>query len=198
MSKISDTTNKIAELKIIREESDLPLEYYTSNEANGTRALKIYYVGLDEPLINCSINDFKTKADELFKQLKSAQKTSSLSLPNQAIFLNNIFIHKIKSSIKSKSSLINASKANDVIYEIIDCTDDIMNEVNSINSSSWLIDRTKRILNDNSLIVRFDHFGSNTFYNNLSLIADKEPDVVAYAVLYSNGAQKLVMEVIEE
>ena len=93
----------------------------------------------------------------------------------------------IKSSIKSKSSLINASKANDVIYEIIGCTDDIMDEVNSIDSSSWVIDRTKRILNDDSLTIRFDHFGSNTFYNNLSLIADKEPDVIAYAVLYSNG-----------
>lgn len=209
-------------LKIIREESGLPLEYYTSNEANGARALKIYYAGLDEPLVSCNINDFKTKADELLNQLKSAQKTSSLSLPDQASFLNDIFIRKIKSpskqisksfggksditmeiiqqdnlhvpagfsiksSIKSKSSLINASKANDVIYEVIGCTDDIMDEVNSIDSSSWVIDRTKRILNDDSLTIRFDHFGSNTFHNNLSLIADREPEVIAYAVLYSNG-----------
>lgn len=162
-------------LKIIREESGLPLKYYTSNEANGARALKIYYAGLDEPLVSCNINDFKTKADELLNQLKSAQKTSSLSLPDQASFLNDIFIRKIKSpskqisksfggksditmeiiqqdnlhvpagfsiksSIKSKSSLINASKANDVIYEVIGCTDDIMDEVNSIDSSSWVID----------------------------------------------------------
>lgn len=209
-------------LKIIREESGLPFEYYTSNEVNGAKALKIYYAGLEEPLVSCSINDFKMKADELLNQLKSAQKTSSLSLPNQANFLNDIFIRKIKSpskqisksfggksditmeiiqqdnlhvpagfsiksSIKSKSSLINASKANDVIYEVIGCTDDIMDEVNGIISSSWVIDRTKRILNDSRLTVRFDHFGSNTFFNNLSLIADREPDVVAYAVLYSNG-----------
>lgn len=209
-------------LKIIREESGLPLEYYTSNEANGAKALKIYYAGLDEPLISCSIKDFKAKADELLTQLRSAKKTSSLSLPTQASFLNDIFIRKIKSpskqisksfggksditmeiiqqdnlhvpagfsiksSIKSKSSLINASRANDVIYEIVGCTDDIMEEVNNINSSSWVIDRTKRILNDNNLIVRFDHFGSETFHNNLSLIADREPEIVAYALLYSNG-----------
>lgn len=210
-------------LKIIREESGLPLEYYTSNEANGAKALKIYYAGLNEPLVSCSINDFKIKADELLNQLKTAKKTSSLSLPDQANFLNNIFIRKIKSpskqisnsfggksditmeiiqqdnlhvpagfsiksSIKSKASLINASKANDVIYEIIGCTDAIMDKVNSIKSKSWVIDRTKQILNDKNLTVRFDHFGSPIFYNNLSLIADREPEVVAYAVLYSNGA----------
>ncbi len=209
-------------LKIIREEAGLPLEYYTSNEINGSKALKIYYAGLNEPLVSCTLKEFKEKADQLLQEIKSADKTASLALPEQAEYLNSIFIRKIKSpsqqistsfggkaditmeiiqqdnlhvpagfsiksSVRSKSSLINASKANDAIFEIEGCTDALMNEINNIDSGSWIIDRTKRLLGNPSISLKFDSYGSKTFYDNLRLIADNEPDVVAYALLYSNG-----------
>lgn len=209
-------------LKIIREESGLPLEYYTSNEMNGSKALKIYYAGLNEPLVSCTLKEFKQKADKLLQEIKSADSTASMSLPEQAEYLNSIFIRKIKSpsqqisasfggksditmeiiqqdnlhvpagfsiksSVRSKSSLINASKANDAIFEVIGCTDALMDEINHLESGSWIIDRTKRLLGDSNVSLKFERYGSRTFYDNLRLIADNEPDVVAYALLYSNG-----------
>lgn len=209
-------------LKIIREESGLPLEYYTSNEMNGSKALKIYYAGLNEPLVDCTLKDFKQQADKLLQEIKSAGSTASMSLPEQAEYLNSIFIRKIKSpsqqisasfggksditmeiiqqdnlhvpagfsiksSVRSKSSLINASKANDTIFEVIGCTDALMDDINHLESDSWIIDRTKRLLGDSNVSLKFDRYGSKTFYDNLRLIADNEPDVVAYALLYSNG-----------
>ena len=209
-------------LKIMREEAGLPLEYYTSNEMNGSKALKIYYAGLNEPLVNCTLSELKDKANQLLRKIKTANKTASLSFPDQAEYLNSIFIRKIKapsqqisesfggksditmeiiqqdnlhvpagfsikSSVRRQSSLINASKANDAIFEVEGCTDALMDEVNNIESGSWIIDRTKRLRNDDSVLLKFDRYGSKTFYDNLRLIADSEPEVVAYALLYSNG-----------
>ncbi len=209
-------------LKIIREESGLPLEYYTSNEMNGSKALNIYYAGLDNPLVSCKLKDFKDKADELLDKIKSTKSTSSMKISTQAEYLNSIYIRKIKSpaqeisasfggksditmeiiqqdnlhvpvgfSIKSgvrgNASLINASKANDTIFEVKGCNDALMNEINGIDSRFWIVDRTKRLLSEDSVSIKFDRYGSKTFYDNLRLIADNEPAVVAYALLYSNG-----------
>ena len=214
--KIKTAKNNNGEMNVIYD-AFLPVL-----KINGSKALKIYYAGLNEPLVSCTLKEFKQKADKLLQEIKSADSTASMSLPEQAEYLNSIFIRKIKSpsrqisasfggksditmeiiqqdnlhvpagfsiksSIRSKSSLINASKANDAIFEVIGCTDALMDEVNHIESNSWIIDRTKRLLKDKTISLKFKRYGSKTFYDNLWLIADNEPDVVAYALLYSNG-----------
>lgn len=216
-------------LKIIREEGGMPLEYYTSNELNGIKTMKIYQHGIDQPLLECNPLDFKHGADKLLHDLQTARKdknikTSSLSFPDHASFLNHIFIRKIKSpaveiskffggkaditmeiiqndnlhvpagfSVKSAiggyASIINAAKANDIFYKVHDCTDEIMETVNSIKSSHWVVDRV-RYLEKNNITLTYAGAGSKTFINNLKLIADNEPEVVAYALLFSNQTPK--------
>lgn len=89
----------------------------------------------------------------------------------------------IKSQIGSPSSLMNASKATNITYKILGIDDDIMNEVNSINSSTKIIDRFSRLYSKASSI-EYHNIPNKTFKNNLELLDSKMPEIIAHAMVY--------------
>lgn len=126
-------------LKILREDEGFPIDYYTSNNLNGIRALKIFYGNRKEPLVSCKLEDFTGKAKDLLDilttkgdgkknkgALPSRTQTGSLSwasfhIPHHKKFLNDIFITKLKSP---------ATKINDVFGGITDITMEILQNDN--------------------------------------------------------------------
>ena len=92
----------------------------------------------------------------------------------------------IKSELGSKSTLINASGANDVHFLLYGCDDVLMNEINESRSSGkkWVVNRVRAMQNA-GITFCYDRFGydDDTMMNNLSLISDRMPEVVAYSIL---------------
>ena len=228
-------------LKILREDEGFPIEYYTANDFNGIKALKIYYGNRKEPLLSCSVDEFSAKAKDLLdiiktpkdeKQAKGAipSKTkkgkdtwASFGIPKHKAFLNDILITKlkspstkindvfggitditmeilqndnmrvpvgfsIKSSLGSPSALFNYSQGSNAVYKLSGCTEEIYDKIIAINKTSsnqFAIDRIRYILHDTDIKVEFAGFGGDIFTHNLRLIADREPEVVAYSLLYS-------------
>lgn len=122
-------------LKILREDEGFPIEYFTSNDLNGVKALKIYYGNRNEPLLSCSLEDFANKADKLLDILKSDNESKgkkgavqgtgkdgkpswrSFGIPEQKEFLNNIFITKLKSPATEVSKVFGG--ITDITMEIL-------------------------------------------------------------------------------
>ena len=228
-------------IKILREDDEFPIEYYTANDINGLKALKVYYKGFTEPLLERTANDYTEKANDLLRKLRDSAegrsspgvlkeinpktkrpKRGTYVIPDHKKFLNDIFITKlkspskaisdsfggitditmeiirqdnlrapvafsVKSSIGKPAALLNSSGATNAIFRLENCSDDLKNTVNDINTDSYIVDRVKYLLNQNDINIVFDHFSSPTFESNLRLIADREPEVLGYSVLYSYG-----------
>lgn len=110
----------------------------------------------------------------------------------------------IKSALKQDPSIVNSSKSNVIHYEIENCNDDIMNEVNKISTAQKVIDRTTKLREKCKL--QFSHYGkpSPTTYENMQLIADNLPIIIPHALLYAftasdeNGTNKSVIKVCEK
>ena len=100
----------------------------------------------------------------------------------------------IKSSLGSAATLFNTSNANIVTYRLDGCTDTIMNHVNKqINTRQKVIDRVRYILAEEAkgaITVKLENMGNDdknkTFENNLVLISDREPELLARALLYAH------------
>ena len=159
--------------------------------------------------------EFKQAADRLYHEIVSAT-ASSFELPNTTEFLDllnvktlkakstdksdiRIKIHdintgyetvqgfSIKSRLGSPSTLINAGKTTNFIYEITgNINDDIMNEFNTC--SKKFKDRFE-VLNNNSCDIKYASMENDMFKSNLLLIDGDLPKICAYMLkeYYSSG-----------
>ncbi len=159
--------------------------------------------------------EFKQAADRLYHEIVSAT-ASSFELPNTTEFLDllnvktlkakstdksdiRIKIHdintgyetvqgfSIKSRLGSPSTLINAGKTTNFIYEITgNINDDIMNEFNTC--SKKFKDRFE-VLNNNSCDIKYASMENDMFESNLLLIDGDLPKICAYMLkeYYSSG-----------
>lgn len=109
----------------------------------------------------------------------------------------------IKSHLKGASTLFNCAPASNLRYEIVGCTDDIMNHINGN-----LIDSEKDVFsfikNDSRLLLEFKGV-SDAFYDNLDLIDSRMPEILSSIMLIqigyydkarSNGTADLVNKLV--
>lgn len=93
--------------------------------------------------------------------------------------------YSIKTLIRGEPSLSNGSGGCYIDYELADFNQDLADEVNSIRSRSWVVDRTKRVLELSGEVPR-PVIARRTFERNLLKCHWRAPQAVGYAVLYGN------------
>jgi len=93
----------------------------------------------------------------------------------------------IKSFLGSDPTLFNANKTTNIIYRIIDSsnnpiTEKHLNEVNDINTGHKYINRIAK-LSELGYSIKFDSFEDDTFKLNLHVIDSDLPKIIAHIVL---------------
>ena len=210
-------------IKIIREsEEGESLDYFTGDNIQiykGNRLLK-----------ELSKDDLKKTVNLLLEKIP--QGVSSFEITETNDFFDSIYVHKLKAdsnnkeditiqihdintgispicgfSIKShlgaNPTLINAGKNTNFVFTVNNCNDNIMRDVNSVNSSKKIMNRVKLLLDNNCEIVSDDLVDSPQFMENLQFIDSLMPSIIGNEVLIayeSNylGIPKSVKSVTEE
>jgi len=202
LNKIPDLLYPI--IKILRDESNGNYTYSIKDELvivsdNGNR--------LSIPVIK-----FKEQAKILLQKIKDAD-SASFEVPELETFLSEIkcstlkaksssktdiriVIHDLKTnlqpelgfSIKSQlggaSTLLNAGKTTNFIYEIKKCklTDTDIDKINAISTRSKIRDRIEQLI-DKSCQIIFQKTEKEIFENNLILIDSLLPEILAEMLL---------------
>lgn len=188
-------------LKIIREEGCGKLEFRVNNI---NQTINIVKSDTEELIKELPLDKFKQVADDLYQKIVCAN-SSAFSIETTENFLNEINVSKLKAkstdksdikikihdintgystvqgfSIKSRlgsaSTLINAGKTTNFIYEIEgNINDDIMSEFNAYKKFK---DRFA-VLNSNNCDIHFIAMENNVFESNLLLIDGDLPTICA-------------------
>lgn len=169
----------------------------------------------DSELLTLPCCEFKQAADRLYHEIVSAT-ASSFELPDTADFLNSLSVRTLKAkssdkadirikihdintgyetvqgfSIKSRlgspSTLVNAGKTTNFIFEVTgNINDDVMNEFNTC--SKKFKDRFD-VLNSHNCDIKYDSMENDMFESNLLLIDGDLPKICAYMLkeYYSSG-----------
>ena len=95
--------------------------------------------------------------------------------------------YSIKSFIVADPTLLNSSDATNIVYGIENCTDEIMEEVNNINTRHKIVDRIQFLNNQGCRFIIPDRLESIQFDTNLRYVDSSMPQLIAYALLYSYG-----------
>ncbi len=192
-------------IKIIRFESGKKLEFAVEDEIILITENEIF-------LKKISISTFKEKATFLLKKIQKNHK-GTFAVSEIEAFLHElncltlkaksskktditIIIHdfrtnrqpilgfSIKSQLGGASTLLNAGKTTNFIYQInnLNLSNDQILEINSINSTSKIKDRVREIINRGGSF-EFIRTEKITFANNLFLIDSKLPEILA-TILY--------------
>lgn len=199
-------------LKIIRNETLGKLEFIYDREAKRVTVLN---ATSGDNLISLPAYEFKKEADKLYKAILAA-KGSAFSLETTEKFLDNIGIatlkakysdkadirikihdvnsgfeavqgFSIKSRLGSPSTLINAGKTTNFIYEVKGNINDEVAE--EFNSCSNLFKKRFEVLAEHNCKLEYYDTANEIFKNNLILIDGVLPQIVAYLLLayYKDG-----------
>ena len=129
----------------------------------GSRALK-----------DLDIEDFKSDS------LKKADLDIIGVLPSEDVERRLGF--SVKSNIGSLPTLINASQSTNFVYKIEGINTDDIEEINSINTRSKILDRICAIL-DRGGLISYDSMYCDTFEENLRMIDSSMPNIVGMLIL---------------
>jgi hypothetical protein len=207
-------------IKILRDESNGTYEYAYDSDL-------VIIKGSDEEF-RIPIIEFQEKAVLLLSKLKETT-TATFSIPEIETFINsfNCVALKAKSSVKSDirivihdqrtgttpglgfsiksqlggaSTLLNAGKTTNFIYEIKNTvlSDNQIVEINEIDSRSKIKDRIEKI-KDLSGTLNFIKTESSIFGNNLTLIDSALPKILAEILylFFTSGHSKTIVLVGE-
>lgn len=194
-------------IKIIRDETTSVLDFvYNKND----RKISIINNSKNENVLTLDATVFKAEADKLYNSVISA-KGSAFTVENTEKFLTDIGIHTLKAksndksdirikihdintgyekiqgfSIKSRlgnpSTLINAGKTTNFIYEIKgNINDRLVSEFNE--NSSKFKDRFKILLDNDCKLIYCD-MENDIFRDNLILIDGDLPKITAELLKY--------------
>ena len=213
LNKIPDLLYPI--IKILRDENNGNYEYSVNDNL-------ILITGEDDSF-SISIVEFKQKSELLLNKIKEAH-SSSFDVPEIEDFLSQIkcstlkaksssktdiriVIHDLKTnlqpelgfSIKSQlggaSTLLNAGKTTNFIYEIEKCglTNDFVERTNLIDTRSKIKDRLNAVIN-NSCKIQFNQTEKEVFGNNLILIDSLLPNILAEITFdfYTSNLSKII------
>lgn len=192
-------------IKIIREEeAGVPIDYFTGNTVKiyrGTTLLK-----------ELDTSDFEDTAQILLTEIP--QGSRAFEIPAVLPFFNSIYVTKVKESANRKQditlqlhdintgikpicgfsiksylganpTLINPGENTHFTFEIENCTDSIMDEVNNINSRKKLIDKIAKLVEYGCEFKLPQHLESAQFEENLQFIDTVMPKFLTYMVLYA-------------
>ncbi len=192
-------------IKVIREEQvGSPIDYYTGE------MIKIYHG--DKLLKEVSKTEFENTARALLQEIP--QGSRAFEIPEAVPFFESVFVNKakeasnkkqditlqlhdintgikpicgfsIKSYLGANPTLINPGGNTNFIFEIENCNDEIMNEVNGINTRTKLIDKIAKLLEHGCTFNMAEHLESAQFEENLQFIDTIMPKFLSYMVLYS-------------
>lgn len=195
-------------LNILRQEEENKKLNFAVKDTEKT--IELY---LNDSLVKTvSESEFKREAEYLYNAIINS-KSSAFPIEQTEAFLNSICCQKLKApkddktditlrihdintghnpicgfSIKSRlgnpSTLINASEATNLIYEIEGLPDDKIESINNIESSQKIIERIRKI-EANGGHFKFHKMNSSVYADNLMFIDTKMPELLSYAVLYS-------------
>lgn len=187
-------------LNVIRTENVGELSFEIDNVKNEISIIK---TGSKEVLLTVAKSEFKTAADKLYQEITNAEE-SAFMLEDTELFLNRIFINTLKAkstdkadirmkihdintgydaiqgfSIKSRlgspSTLVNAGKTTNFIYEIVGpVTDDIMVEFNTKYKKFY--DKFQ-FLYTNCCDIKYVKVEHDTFNSNLRLLDGDLPEI---------------------
>ena len=209
--KIDDLVYPI--IKILKTENSNIFEYVFNEDSN-------VIISIDEKeIVRIPVSDFKDKAEELLSKIKETSG-NAFSIPEIETFMDtfnshtlkakssvktdiNIMIHDLKTnqtpilgfSIKSQlgepSTLLNAGKTTNFIYEIKN-TNLTYEDLEQINSCKTISKKIKLIHEKSGYLV-YSNLENNTFKNNLRLIDSCLDEIVAKILLirYSFSENRL-------
>lgn len=211
LNKLSDVFYNI--LNILRSENTGNMEFRVERAAN---RISVYNTDTESIIADLPANEFKLAADELYNEIAAANK-ASFEVRNIESFLETIKIETLKAkstdkadirikihdintgyesvqgfSIKSRlggaSTLINAGKTTNFIFEVTGNVDDeVMDEFN--NCSKLFKNKFTYLRGTAGCDIKYFGMENETFEDNLSLIDGDLPEICAYmlAEYYSSG-----------
>ncbi len=190
-------------LRVLRTENNGDFEYSIEDE--------IILISGGEEVLKIAITEFKEKAKFLLEKIKS-NKERTFSVPEIEEFMQSInclslkasstaktditiVVHdqrtnqqptlgfSIKSQLGSPSTLLNAGKTTNFIFNIsnLKLSELEIDKINSIDSRSKIMDRINSILEVNG-VFEFTKTERQIFSNNLILIDSKLPEILAQIV----------------
>lgn len=198
MKKIKNLVYPI--LKILRTETTGNFEYAIADDI-------VIISSSEEELFRISVDEFKQKAQILLAEIKKNNSTFSveeieefmtsincLSLKAKSSAKTDITIvvhdqrtgqqptlgFSIKSQLGGASTLLNAGKTTNFIYEIEDVqlTDEQIIEINDINTKNKIKDRIEKIVQLGGVFC-FTNLENSVFENNLVLIDSCLPEIIS-------------------
>ncbi len=162
-------------------------------------------------LLELNADEFNKKANLLLERIRNEKSTfnvddiesfmkqisictlkaSSTDKSDIAVILHDVitcqdrlFKFSIKSQLGHSSTLLNAGKTTNFIYEINGCLEDTdIQKINEISSVSKIKDRLLKLYNSSHSLT-FVETESDTFYYNLQMIDSKMPEILAYMLVY--------------
>jgi len=177
------------------------------------RKIKVIDGRTNQVIISLGQSEFLEKAHILLEQMKKGQgafnvseieqfmnridvltlKAPSSSKGDINIILYDVFTSQdrefnfsIKSQIGSSSTLLNAGRTTNFVYHISGTmSDNEIDEINNISSSSKIKDRIEKIQANNRLC--YVGMESETFNINLQLIDSRLPEIISNMLLYYYG-----------
>ncbi len=195
-------------LKIIREEiANSKYEYKITNRI----ANKVQIFLNNEFKCELDREEFKREADYLYSEILDGANRA-FSVEKTQNFMNKIYctrlaapssdktdimmqIHDIQTgyqpvcgfSIKSKlggaSTLVNASRATNFVYEIKGLPKNQVEEINKIKTRNKIQDRVSKIFGGAHSVI-FKEINNKDFTRNLMLIDSRLPEIIAFSLLY--------------
>src|SRR5574344_1081408 len=136
-----------------------------------------------------TINCLKVKAD-------SMDKTDiTVVLHDNKTYTDTQFGFSIKSKLGNASTLLNAGKTTNFIYEIAgNLSDEQISEVNAIDTHSKLRDRLSRLAELNCKL-QYCGMENENFKSNLQMIDTQFPCIISrYLILYYSGKSSLISD----
>lgn len=203
-------------INIIRNENIGELSFEINNE-NDT--ISIIKTDTQDVLLTMNKAEFKEAADELYNAIINAD-TPSFSVDETETFLDRIFINTLKArstdkadirmkihdinsgiesvqgfSIKSRlgspSTLINAGKTTNFLYEVVGSINDSV--ANEFNICSKKFKEKFQYLQSQNCGLKFIKADHGVFESNLLLLDGSLPEICAYMLVdyYQNGINKI-------
>jgi len=201
-------------LNIVRKEEIGNLEFRVSKEKD---KISVYNTDSNEELLCMNRTIFKEQADSLYNDIIKSN-TSAFTIENTERFLNEMKINTLKAkstdkadirikihdinsgyesiqgfSIKSRlgsaSTLINAGKTTNFIFEVENCNDSIAEKYNTF--SKQFKERFTQL--DEKCKLKYIGMENETFESNLILLDGSLPEICANMLIeyYKNGTSKV-------
>lgn len=203
-------------INIIRSENIGNLSFEINSTEN---TISIIKTDTQDTLLTVDRSKFKDAADKLYIEIINSQ-TSSFSVDEIEEFLNKIFINTLKAkstdkadirmkihdinsgiesvqgfSVKSRlgsaSTLINAGKTTNFLYEVVGNINDSV--ADGFNTCSKKFKDKFEYLQSQDCRLNFVKVDNGIFESNLLLLDGSLPEICAYMLIdyYSNGVNKI-------